>query len=105
MSEKTIWGIHAGKLGDAETSFFEKNIIAIGWAEIGDLSKTPPNRDAFKDKIISGYPNIKPGAIPNNAGQLYRFFHEMKPGDLVIYPSRRDRTVNIGKIIGDKTDA
>lgn len=46
------------------------------------------------------YSDAKPGAIPNYAGQLFRFVHEMKPGDLVIYPSKRDRQVHLGRIEG-----
>ncbi len=32
----------------------------------------------------------QPGAIPNYAGQLLSFVHEMQVGDLVLYPSKRD---------------
>jgi restriction system protein len=49
------------------------------------------------------YPEKKPGAIPNNAGQLFRFVHEMKPGDIVVYPSKRDRQVHLGRIEGGYT--
>ena len=34
------------------------------------------------------------------AGQLFRFVHEMKEGDLIIYPSKRDKRVHIGQIAG-----
>ena len=47
------------------------------------------------------YPDAKPGAIPNNPGQLFRFVHEMKPGDLLVYPSKRDRQIHIGPVEGD----
>jgi restriction system protein len=29
--EITVWGIHAGRTGDAYTLFLKKNVIAIGW--------------------------------------------------------------------------
>ncbi len=29
MSEKTVWGIHAGKTGDADSLFIKKNIVAL----------------------------------------------------------------------------
>jgi restriction system protein len=35
---------------------------------------------------VKTYPDAKPGAIPTNAGQLFRFVHEMQVGDLVAYP-------------------
>jgi predicted restriction endonuclease len=43
----TIWGIHAGRTGDAHTLFLQRGVIAIGWKAMGDLSAIPANRDAF----------------------------------------------------------
>jgi len=99
--EITLWGIHAGKTGDADTLFLKKNVIAIGWHHIGDLAKLQPDRDAFKAAVAKAYPDKKPGAIPNNAGQLFRFVHEMKTGDLVAYPSKRDRQIHLGRVEGE----
>jgi restriction system protein len=67
---------------------------------MGNLSVIPSNRDAFKAAVAKIYPEKKPGAIPNNAGQLFRFVHEVKEGDLVVYPSKSDRQVHIGEIVG-----
>jgi restriction system protein len=100
-NNKVIWGIHAGKTGDAHSLFFQNNVVAIGWHAMGDLSAIGTNRDAFKVAVAKTYPTAKAGAIPNNAGQLYRFVHEMKKGDLVVYPSKADRQINIGEVTGD----
>lgn len=99
--EPTIWGIHGGKTGDADTLFFKHNCVAIGWANMGDLSKLKPNRDAFKKKVVEAYPEKKVGAIPNNAGQLYRFVHEVKIADIVVYRSKRDMLIHLGHIDGE----
>lgn len=99
-TEATIWGIHAGKTGDSDLLFFKSNVVGVGWAKIGDLSKIKPDREAFKAKVAEAYPDAKPGAIPTNAGQLYRFVHEMKPGDIVLYPSRRDRQIHFARVEG-----
>lgn len=85
--ETTIWGIHAGELGQAD-GLFKKNYVALGWSQMGDLGMLPADREAFKKKVAETYPDSKPGAIPDNAGQLFRFVHEMKPGDLIVYPYR-----------------
>src|ERR1700690_3215832 len=103
MSSQTIWGIHAGKTGDAHSLFLNKNVVAIGWPAMGDLAAIPPSRDAFKVAVAKEYPTAKPGAIPNNAGQLFRFVHEMKPGDIVVYPSKSDRQVHLGRVEGGYT--
>ncbi|MGD7654008.1 MAG: restriction endonuclease [Verrucomicrobiales bacterium] len=99
--EKTIWGIHAGKTGDAATLFLKHSCVALGWDQMGDLSQLAPNRKAFKAALAKTYPKKKPGAIPNNAGQLFRFLHEMKKGDLVVFPNKTTRKLHIGKITGD----
>jgi restriction system protein len=96
--EVNIWGIHGGRTGDADTLFLKKNCIAIGWQAVGDLGKLAADREAFKAKVAETYPEKKPGAIPVNAGQLFRFVHEMKVGDIVVYPSKRDRQVHIGRV-------
>jgi len=101
MPEKNVWGIHAGKTGDANSLFLEKNYIAVGWPKLGDLSKLKDEREAFKAKVAECYPEKKPGAIPNNAGQLYRFVHVAKVDDLLIYRSKQDHQIHIGRIAGD----
>jgi len=101
MSETKIWGIHGGATGDADPLFLQQNVVAIGWAEMGDPGKLKADREAFKAAVIAAYPGIKPGAIPNYAGQVFRFVHEMKIGDLVVYPSKRDRHVHIARVQGE----
>ena len=98
--EPTVWGIHGGRTGDADSLFLKKNCVAIGWDVVGDLSKIRPDREAFKAKVGEAYPHFKPGAIPNSAGQLFRFVHEMLASDIIAYPSKRDRQVHLGQIQG-----
>ena len=97
-NEATIWGIHAGEQGEADGLFKKNHVVALGWAKMGDLSKLKADRDAFKAKVAECYPDTKPGAIPNNAGQLFRFVHEMKVGDVIVYPSKRERQIHIGRV-------
>jgi restriction system protein len=42
----------------------------------------------------------KGGYFPIAAGQLFRFAHEAKTGDVIVYPSKQDRHVHIGEIVG-----
>lgn len=100
-NEANLWGIHAGKTGDADSLFLKKNCVALGWQKMGDLAAIKADREAFKAKVAATYPDAKPGAIPNNAGQLFRFVHEMKAGDWVIYPSKRDRLIHLGRVEGN----
>jgi len=100
-NDKNVWGMHAGATGDADTLFLKQNYIGLGWAKIGDLKTLSANRETFKMRVASAYPEMKLGAIPVNAGQLYRFVHEMRVGDLVAYPSKQDRQIHIGQVIGE----
>ena len=101
MTERTMWGIHAGKTDDADSLFLKKNFVALGWLDMGDIGKLPPDRESFKDKVRLTYPDWRPGHVFSAAGQLYRFVHEMKVGDIVVYPSKRDRHIHIGEIVGE----
>lgn len=95
--EKRIWGIHS----QDDNLFLKGNVIAIGWADMGDLSKIEPTREAFKEKYVLTYPNAKKGNIANGAGMLYRFCLETQIGDYVVFPSKSNREINIGVINGE----
>lgn len=43
-NEIRLWGIHTLD----NDLFLKENIIAIGWDDMGDLSKIEPTREAFK---------------------------------------------------------
>ena len=100
-SEHQMWGIHGGRTGDADTLFLQGGCVALGWPSVGDLSKLPATREGFKTRVAEAFPAMKQGAVPVNAGQLYRFVHEAKIGDIVVYPSKNDRHIHIARIEGD----
>lgn len=100
MSDSTIWGIHAGRTGEADALFLKQGCIAIGWDAMGDLSKLSADREAFKQRYVDAYPNAKKGGIATVSGIPFRFLHEMQVDDLVAYPSKQDRHVHIGRIVG-----
>ena len=86
MSEAKIWRIHGGATGDADPLFLQHNVVAIGWVEMGDPGKLKADREAFKAAVIAAYPGIKPGAIPNYAGQVFRFVHERRSAISLFIP-------------------
>lgn len=99
--EKVVWGIHAGKTGDAEHLFLKEGYVALGWADVGDVARLKADREAFKAAMAEAYPSMKAGAIPTSAGQLFRFIHEIKEGDIVAYPSKRTRHIHLGEVRGE----
>jgi len=100
-NDHQMWGIHGGRTGDADTLFLQGGCVALGWHLVGDLGKLPANREGFKNRVAEAYPDMKQGAVPVSAGQLYRFVHEAKSGDIVVYPSKSDKHIHIGRIEGD----
>ena len=100
MAETIMWGIHAGQYGEADQVFLKQNCVALGWELVGNLTAVPSSRDEFKKLVASYYPQTKTGAIPVHGGLLYRFVHEVKPNDLVAYPSKATRTIHLGRIKG-----
>lgn len=101
MEERTVWAIRAGFAGQADHVFLDHDQIALSSVEVDDdVSTLPPTRGAFKDRLIESYAVLAPSSIPIHAGQLYRFVHEMRIGDNVIYPRKCDRTLYWGEIAG-----
>jgi restriction system protein len=100
MSENAIWGIHAGRTGDADTLFLMQNCVALGWDAMDDLSALAADREAFKQCYVKAYPDAKKGGIATVAGMPFRFLHEMQQGDLVAYPSKLDKKIHIGRVVG-----
>ena len=98
MAEQAIWGIHMALAH--RRAPVDQGYVALGWSEMGDLSRIAPNRDAYKAAYATTYPDAKPGNVAVSAGALFRFANEMKPGDVVVFPSKADRIVNIGTITG-----
>ena len=94
IGSMTVWGIHTMD----DPLFLNQNMIAIGWEEMGDLSAIPASREAYKEKYMATFPDAKKGSIGNGVGMLYRFVHEVKEGDYVVFPSKIDRKINLGVI-------
>jgi len=93
----TVWGIHMGN--QVGTRPYDEGYIAIGWRGLGDI-RDYLSKEEFKRALEADF-NIRRGAIPVYAGLLNRFVREMNAGDIVIYPSKTDRQICIGKITGD----
>ena len=95
-----VWGIHAT---EEPRLLIERNCIALGWERIGDLSKMPREREAFKAEYARLRESFKESkqAVANVAGQLLRFAWEAKAGDYVVYPMPGKADVYVGRITGE----
>jgi restriction system protein len=93
-----VWAIRAGGESEADALFIESGLLAVSFLSVDrDASALPAQRAAFKDAFAECC-DQKARAIPIQAGQLFRFVHEMKIGDRVIYPRKIDRTLLWGEV-------
>lgn len=101
MECKRTWGVRARGGGEADFIFRQRGQVAIAFAEVAeDAARLPPARAAFKAAFARASQPARYAAIPISAGQLYRFVHEMRIGDHVLYPRKTDRTLRWGEIVG-----
>lgn len=100
MSQKNMWMVRAGENASLFSEFQNREIIAIGWNEVGNLSEITSHLD-IKEKVKKIYSNEHDGYISNTAGQLNRFRFDFNKGDKVITYNPENRIYLIGEIIGD----
>lgn len=100
MSEKNIWGFH-NPMGNEE-NLIRGEYICIGWKELGNLSKIEPRtKEQFTKTYKKTYIDAHVRSISQCVGQIYRFVSEIKIGDYVVFPTKYNRIVNIGEIVGE----
>ncbi|MGW0333108.1 CBS domain-containing protein [Streptomyces sp. NPDC003011] len=93
------WVVRAGEHGERERAALDEGILLVGWLGLGDLAETR-TRDDIKAAVAAAYPDEGPYTVGNWTGQLYRFVHEIQPGDLVVLPLK-SWLVAIGRVTGD----
>ncbi|WP_430972623.1 AAA family ATPase [Sunxiuqinia rutila] len=80
--------------------FFNAGIIAIGWDELGDLSKYEQKSELVKKlQELSGKEN--PGSMKNDATACYEFVHAMSPGDVIVVKNGSKQLVGKGVVQSD----
>lgn len=95
-----MWMVRAGEGGRLIHDFKEKNIIALGFNEIGEVLKAN-TLEEIKDLYRKAYPSKNELAVGINSSQIYNFLNNFKEGDYVISYDPKERTYYIGQTIGD----
>ncbi|MDX2936498.1 CBS domain-containing protein [Streptomyces ipomoeae] len=93
------WVVRAGENGERERAALDKGLLLAGWLGLGDLSDTA-TRDDIRAAVAAAYPDEGPYTVGNWTGQLYRFVHEIQPGDFVVLPLK-SWLVAVGRVTGD----
>ncbi|MGG3480005.1 AAA family ATPase [Peribacillus frigoritolerans] len=92
------WLLGAGEGGFMWEEFYQKEIIGIGWEELGDLRQYNSQRelsDALKEAFQLDH-NPTNDALAN-----YQFANEMKIGDYVFVKKGTKKIIAYGKIVSD----
>ena len=99
-NDETMWMVRAGEGAYLFDEFQDKNIVAIGWNETGDLSKVSTPEEV-KQIVKEKYPDYKSSTLNNSAGQINRLRFEFKKGDIIITYNPEERIYLVGEILSD----
>lgn len=81
------------------SEMMKRGVIAVGWSDIGDLSKVPPvDGGDIGRRISRSYPDSNNSSL--GGPSLWRMFREMDVGDLVIVTAK-SRRIAVVEIISD----
>jgi MoxR-like ATPase len=83
------WIVRAGREGRDEGLALSEQVAVIGWSEVGPL-ESPVTRDSLKAAVADSQPAASAPSIAAQAGQIYRFVHDIAAGDLVVLPLLAD---------------
>jgi restriction system protein len=96
--KNSCWVVRAGKNGEANDLFLKKSLIVLSDPGLGDLKGLPAQRQSFYEAYENLRPNEKRAGITGIGGKFFRFVHEVKVGDQVIYSSLIDKQTYIGAV-------
>lgn len=100
----TMWMVRAESDSSLFQPFISHGVVAIGWAEVGDL-RAFSSREEILAEVRRQYPDWKKGAHIATASMLHRFSREIQPHDAVITYDRVRRVYAVGTTQGDYQSA
>src|SRR5437868_5984223 len=100
MTHNNVWMIRAGQGGYLAEEFGNKNIVAIGWSQLGDLTNLR-SREEIWDLCRKTYPKDKPGKVITSVSVLHRFRNVIQKGDGVVTYNPNNREYLVGEITSD----
>jgi len=73
----------------------DKGTIAIGWTELGNVSKM--NQEELQAKVKETYPEKSYTRILNS---MWKFYHEISVGDIILARKGRKTMLGSGEVVG-----
>lgn len=94
------WMVRAGRGSRYIENFRDDRIVAIGWSAVGD-PKGIESRRNMAERMRVAFPDYTDQMAMVAAGQVFRFFNEIKVGDGIVTYDGRARSYLCGTILGE----
>jgi len=98
--DEFLWMVRAGSNSVFYEDFIAKNVVAIGFDRLGDLSNIK-DHEALMKKAQIAYDGYKKAQISNYANQVSNFLFEIEKGDYVITYDSYSRLYMVGNVTED----
>ncbi len=97
---KQVWMVRAGRDSVFIDEFLSRQIIAIGWSRLGDLSNVH-SRETLSQLVEQSWPENNKFQNASSVGQVYRFREELVLGTTVVTYDSNSRLYHLGTVTGD----
>lgn len=97
----SLWLVRAGKQGEFEDKFLEDSRIYLTWDDLNIKLTGIETKEDLYEILIDHYDLEKEKTAINWASQIWPFVNKMVKGDWVALPSKINRTIHFGKIVGE----
>jgi restriction system protein len=95
-----LWMVRAGEGGYLVDDFERTGSVAVGWGELGDFGSIR-TADEMRRRIVSSYPNMRPGAVTGSVNMALKFKDGIKRGDRVVSYDPEKREYLVGTVAGE----
>jgi restriction system protein len=97
---KQLWMVRAGRDSIFIDEFLSRQMVAIGWSKLGDLSNVH-SREELTRLVEQAWPENNKFQNGASIGQVYRFRQEIVPGQAVTTYDSSSRIYHVGTVTGD----
>lgn len=98
--KEQVWMVRAGRDSAFIEEFLSRQMIAIGWAALGDISSIH-TRGEFRRLVEQRWPDENKFQHAISTSQVYRFREEILPGKPVVTYDSNRRVYHLGTVTGD----
>lgn len=100
MTTERVWAIKLGSGGRCVPFCERHKIVGVGWAGVDMDILAARDRNALRRHVARWYPNDN-RALGSAVGQIWRFAHECKVGDYVVYYDPPRKRVQVGRFTSE----